>query len=129
MFDLGSKITKNSQAVSVMAQIKEHCFSFVLTTLVDEKSNFVSLACVHVSGADPENPERGRRRDAVLHHSGSICDQASGLNTGKRGKGPRPPWPAPKSAHVYYPFLSCLNVSFCCFQSQVMYRSERLRKH
>ena len=48
--------------------------------------------------------------DAVLHNSGSICDQTLGLTLRafqkyreKRG-GPRPPWPPPKSAHAYLNF-------------------------
>ena len=36
----------------------------------------------HSTGADPENPERGGEEtdDAVLRHSGSICDQTLRLN-------------------------------------------------
>ena len=38
------------------------------------------MAC-RLTGSDPENPERGAEEtdDAVLHHSGSICDQTLGL--------------------------------------------------
>ena len=54
--------------------------------------------------------------DAVLHNSGSICDQTLGLtllvllkNTGKKGGvAPSPP-PPPKSAHVHVPLLILFN--------------------
>ena len=67
----------------------------------------------HSTGADPENPERGGEEtdDAVLRHSGSICDQTLRLNVKnfskiqekKGGRGPLAPPPPPpplKSAPV-----------------------------